>query len=75
MCFHDYIDQQLLSSFEQVLLRELQDNGIPVCKHSGETGKDTWGNVVENIDFTPRGEPIILPEEMRLWEYSQEQKQ
>ena len=68
MCFNDYIDQQLLSSFEHVLLRELQNNGIPVSKHT-ELGRETWGNIVDNIDFTPCGKPIILPEEMRFWEY------
>lgn len=72
MCFHDYIDQQLLLSFEQVLLRELQNNGIPVRVHKAND-KETWGNVVENIEFTPSGNPIRLPEEMRLWEFSHEQ--
>lgn len=74
MCFHDYIDQQLLSSFEQVLLSELQNNGIAVSKQC-EAGKQTWGTVVENIEFTPHGEPIILPEGMRMWEYPHEHKE
>lgn len=74
MCFRDYIDQHLLSSFEQILLKELQNNGIPVSKHC-EKGKETWGNIVENIDFTPLGSPITLPEGMRLWEYSQKQNE
>lgn len=74
MSFHDYIDQQLLSSFEQVLLSELQNNGITVSKHC-EMGKKTWGTVVENIEFTPHGKPISLPEGMRLWEYTQGPKE
>ena len=74
MCFHDYIDQQLLSSFEQVLLSELQNNGIAVSKQC-EAGKQTWDTVVENIEFTPHGEPIILPEGMRMWEYPHEHKE
>ena len=74
MSFIDYIDQQLLSSFEQVLLSELQNNGIAVSKHC-EMGKNTWGTVVENIEFTPHGKPISLPEGMRMWEYSQEPKE
>lgn len=70
MCFSDYIDLQLLSSFEQVLLRELHNNGIQV-HIPGKTDKDTWGNIVKDIDFTPVGSPINLPEEMRLWEHTQ----
>ena len=59
---------------ENILLKELQNNRIPVSKHC-EKGKETWGNIVENIDFTPLGSPITLPEGMRLWEYSQKQNE
>lgn len=65
--FQDYIDEMLLSSFESKLLNELRENGIPVSLHC-EQDKDTWGNVVEELEFTPQGETIRLPEGMRIWE-------
>lgn len=69
--FQDYVDEMLLSSFESKLLNELKENGIPVSQHR-EQDKDTWGNVVEELVFTPRGEKIRLPEEMRIWEHTNE---
>lgn len=69
--FQDYIDEMLLSSFECKLLNELRENGIPVAPHR-EQDKETWGNVVDELEFTPRGEKIRLPEEMRIWEHANE---
>ena len=67
LCFLDYIDQILLSSFERMLLSELEYNKIPV-RTRRKQGEETIGTIVEELEFTPYGQPILLPQEMRLWE-------
>lgn len=67
MCFLDYIDQMILTSFERMLLSELEYNKIPV-RTRRKQGEQTIGTIVEELEFTPFGQPISLPQEMRLWE-------
>lgn len=67
MYFLDYIDQMLLASFEQMLIRELQDNDISLSTHRNR-GQDTLATVVDSLEFTPSGSTIHLPDGMRIWE-------
>ena len=62
----DYEDEKSFENFEQQLQYQLSENGIVFSIN--KTNKEQNPCVVQQIEFTPKGEPICLPSELRAWE-------
>lgn len=62
----DYEDEKSFEKFEEQLLYQLRENGIVFSIN--KTRKEQNQSVVPQIEFTPKGEPICLPSELRAWE-------